>query len=89
MAPLRPTKTRQGFDEITQGWGSDGVEDLTARCELLVEHYRELGGYTAAELKIANAMERRLKELGGTMPIAKNTAKADEEAAAAQGEGEQ
>lgn len=78
---LKPTKTRQGFDEITQGWGADSVEDLTARCELLVEHYRELGGYTAAELKIANAMERRLKELGGTMPVAKNTARAEDEAA--------
>jgi hypothetical protein len=83
MSPkgMRPHQRRHEFDMIADGWGSDELEDLTARCELLVEYYRCLGGYTAAELKIANAMERRLRELGGTMPAARNTAKADEEAA--------
>lgn len=78
---MKPHQRRPEFDEITTGWGADCVEDLTARCELLVEWYRAGGGYSAAELKIANAMERRLRELGGAMPIAKNTAKADEESA--------
>jgi hypothetical protein len=64
---------------ITEGWGSDGLADLTARAELMVEYYRKLGGYTAAELKVANALEKRLRELGGTMPVARNTAKAEEE----------
>lgn len=77
---LKPNKTREDFDLITQGWGSDSLVDLHARCELLVEYYRKLGGYTAAELKIANAMEKRLRELGGVMPVAKNTAKAEDEA---------
>ena len=77
---MKPNQRRPEFDEITQGWGADSLEDLTARCELLVEWYRLGGGYSAAELKIATAMQRRLEELGGTMPIAKNTAKADEEA---------
>lgn len=86
---MKPNQRRPEFDEITQGWGADGVADLTARCELLVEHYRELGGYTAAELKIANAMQRRLEELGGTMPVAKNTARAEDEAQAAAPEAEQ
>ncbi len=76
--PLKPHQRRPEFEEITQGWGADGVADLTARCELMVEYYRKLGGYTAAELKVANAMERRLRELGGTMPVARNTAKAEE-----------
>lgn len=78
---LKPNKTREEFDALTQGWGADGVEDLTARCELLVEYYRHWSGYTAAELKIANAMERHLRDLGGTMPVAKNTAKAEDEIA--------
>jgi hypothetical protein len=78
---MRPHQRRPEFDEITTGWGSDELPDLTARCELMVEYYRKLGGYTAAELKIANAMERRLRELGGRMPIAPNTAKAEDEAA--------
>lgn len=82
---LKPHKTRAEFDEITQGWGGDGIDDLTARCELMVEYYRNLGGYTAAELKIATSMERRLRELGGVMPVAKNTAKAEEEKAAGDG----
>lgn len=76
---LKPNQTRSEFDEITQGWGADELEDLFARCELLVEYFRCLGGFTAAELKIANAMQKRLEELGGTMPTAKNTAKADED----------
>jgi hypothetical protein len=78
---MKPNQRRPEFDMICDGWGSDGLADLTARAELMVEYYRKLGGYTAAELKVANALERRLRELGGKMPVAKNTAKADAEAA--------
>lgn len=75
---MRPHQRREEFDLITIGWGSDNLEDLTARAELMVEYYRKLGGYTAAELKVANAIEKRIRELGGKMPVAKNTAKAEE-----------
>jgi hypothetical protein len=79
---MKPHQRRPEFDMIVEGWGTDNLEDLQARCELVVEYYRKLSGYTAAELKIANAMEKRLRELGGRMPIAPNTAKAEDEAAA-------
>lgn len=75
---MKPHQRREEFDAITSGWGSDGLEDLTARAELMVEFYRNGSGYTAAELKVANALEKRLRELGGVMPVAKNTARADE-----------
>lgn len=78
---MKPNQRRAEFDMIADGWGGDGLADLLARCELMVEYYRKLGGYTAAELKIANAMEKRLRELGGRMPVAPNTAKAEDEAA--------
>jgi hypothetical protein len=62
---IDPKSRRPEFDLITQGWGSDGLIDLMARCELMAEFWTKNFPLTMAERKIANAMIDRLKELGG------------------------
>jgi hypothetical protein len=66
-SPL-PATRRPEFDEITMGWGGDGLDDLMARCELLAAFWVANFPLTTAEHKIARAMADRLKELGGIAP---------------------
>ncbi len=61
---LKPNQRRPEFDEITTGWGADGLDDLLARCQLLSEFWTASGGLTDAERKVANAMRARLMTLG-------------------------
>jgi hypothetical protein len=61
---LKPTARRPEFDQICDGWGSDTIEDLEARCQLLSEFWAKWGGLTSAEQKVADAMLRRLRSLG-------------------------
>lgn len=56
---------RKAFDEICDGWGSDDLDDLMARVELLSEFWFANFPLSAAELKVARAMSKRLHELGG------------------------
>jgi hypothetical protein len=63
------TVRRAGFDEICDGWGRDGLGDLVARIELLVEYWRANFPLSAAEVKVAHAMTKRLGDLGGIAPV--------------------
>lgn len=56
---------RQGFEDITAGWGSDDLDDLTARVELLLGWWKANFPLQPAEHKVARAMTKRLGELGG------------------------
>jgi hypothetical protein len=62
---LKPNQRRPDFDDITAGWGSDNLDGLVARCELLPDLLTMLGGWTDAEQKIVTAMRKRLEQLGG------------------------
>lgn len=64
MAELR----RKEFDDIANGWGSDGLDDLMARCQLIAEWWAANFPLTAPELKVARAMNKRINELGGLPP---------------------
>lgn len=55
---------RPDFDQITEGWGHDGYDDLLARCQLLAEWQAD-NFLTMAEEKVERAMKERLKKLGG------------------------
>lgn len=63
--PLR----RPEFDAITLGWGSDGIDDLLARCELVRDFWAANLPLSQAEHKIALAMNARLCELGGISQV--------------------
>ncbi len=69
MTEERKPPRRAEFDELVQGWGYDGLDDLAARCELLAEWWKEHFPLSPAELKIARAMHARLAELGGSAPL--------------------
>lgn len=56
---------RQEFDSIVEGWGSDDLDDLIARVELLREFWAKHMPLTPAEHKIARAIIKRLGHLGG------------------------
>lgn len=56
---------RPGLTAIADGWGSDSLDDLVARTQLLSEWWQANFPLSNAELKIARAMSRRLCELGG------------------------
>lgn len=63
----RPPPRRAEFDAITMGWGSDDLDDLTARIELAAEWTESIGGavmLSAAEAKIVTAMIERQVQLG-------------------------
>lgn len=61
----RKPPRRPEFDEICNGWGGDGADDLEARLQLLVEFWQKNFPLTDAEHKVARAMTKRLGELGG------------------------
>lgn len=55
-ADIKPHR-RPEFDAIADGWGSDTIQDLTARMELLVEFQNANGGtLSLAEDKVMRAM---------------------------------
>ena len=56
---------RPEFDAICDGWGSDNLDDLMARTQLLSEFWQKNFPLTSAEHKVARAMTKRLGELGG------------------------
>ena len=62
-------KRRPEFDAIADGWGSDGLDDLMARVELLIEYWRTHMPLTAAEHKVARAINARLTVLGGISTV--------------------
>lgn len=61
----RPPPRRPEFDEIANGWGSDGLPDLMARVELLLEYWKANFPLSPAELKVARAITKRASDLGG------------------------
>lgn len=58
-------KTRPEFDAIVTGWGSDDLEDLGARVELVLEFWESHLPLTRAEHKIVGAISERYVKLGG------------------------
>lgn len=63
-----PELRRKEFDAIANGWGSDDLDDLMARSELVSEFWHKNFPLTPAELKIARAMAAHLRKLGGLPP---------------------
>lgn len=62
MTALRKPARRPEFDEITMGWGADGLEDLKARIALTLELLLHGPEASAAEDKILGAMlDRQVK----------------------------
>lgn len=59
---------RQEFDGLVAGWGGDSLEDLLARCQLLAEWWAGHLPLSGPELKVARAMDARLRALGGIPP---------------------
>lgn len=64
---LRPDQRRPEFDDLTAGWGSDALADLRARQQLLGELFTSLGGFTAAEQKISDAIAARANTLAAAI----------------------
>lgn len=64
----KPPPRRPAFEEITAGWGCDSFDDLMARCQLLAEWWQDNFPMSMAENKVATAMTRRLRVLGGLPP---------------------
>lgn len=60
---LKPSAVREEFRDATTGWGADSLDDLEARNLLLVELFTALGGFTAAEQKISDAIAARATKL--------------------------
>lgn len=60
---------RAEFEALTRGWGSDGFDDLMARCQLLAEWWKGNFPLTMAEMKVTKAMTGRLRALGGLPPV--------------------
>lgn len=64
---LKPNSRRAEFDELTTGWGADSLVDLRARQQLLGELFTSLGGFTAAEQKISDAIAARANTLAAAI----------------------
>ncbi len=65
---LKPNTVRTEFTDATTGWGADGLADLQARRQLLSELFTSLGGFTAAEQKISDAIAARIATLDAQLP---------------------
>lgn len=61
--------TANDFDSIVDGWGGDTLDGLTGRLEQLSRHWTSRlenhKPFNPQETKIARAMAKRLRELGG------------------------
>lgn len=64
----RQPHRRPDFDDLVAGWGSDSTDDLVARCQLVAEWWADHFPLSLAENKVAAAMTRRLRHLGGLPP---------------------
>jgi hypothetical protein len=60
---------RPEFDAICDGWGGDGLDDLMARVQLMLEFWRANFPLLPAERKVASAMGARICSLGGINPV--------------------